>query len=287
MGALHLRFWGTRGLIPSPRKTTAVFGGNTTCMQVIDNKHLILVDSGYGIALFGEDLMRRFMIDKQEMELHIFYTHFHWDHILGLPFFHPIYIPSTRLHIYAPSSKEEIWKNLDILFDGSFSPFAGINSMPSQIMFHELSGPTTIGDVKITYIQVSHQIHGHGAKDSLAYAYRFNRGKESIVIACDHEAKPSKVNDNFIAFAKGASILVHDAQYTDQEDSQGLGHSTMTQALENARQIKAGRTLLTHHDPKRNDDELLALEASLKHSSLYHDLEFEFAREGVDYGPHK
>ncbi len=287
MGPLHLKFWGTRGLVPSPRKTTAVFGGNTTCIQVIDNKHLILVDSGYGIALLGEDLMRRFLVEKREMELHIFYTHFHWDHILGLPFFQPIYVPSTRLHIYAPTSKDEIWKNLDILFDGSFSPFSGINSMPSQILFHELTGSTSIGDLKITYTPVDHQIQGHELSESMAYAYRFARGKDSIVIACDHEAKPGKINDRFITFAKGASILVHDAQYTDQEDSQGLGHSTMSQALENGRRIKAGRTLLTHHDPKRNDDELLAIESKLKHNNLYHDLVFEFAREGVDYGPHK
>ncbi len=285
MGPLRVKFWGTRGIVSSPRKTTEIYGGNTSCIQVLHENYLIVVDTGYGVALLGESLMDRIVKAKEKLEIHIFFTHFHWDHILGLPFFHPIYFPSTNLHLYAPVPKHEIWKSLDILFDGSYSPFAGIDSMPSKIHFNELAGPFSIGDLSIRYMPLEHHIHGNERHESLAHAYRFDCGKYSLVIASDHEAKDTPVNDEFVKFASKTSLLVHDAQYTEADKAEGWGHSTVQQALQNALRIQPTRTLLTHHDPKRNDDEIEALDAEYKRKAEFKKLNFEFAREGETYDP--
>ena len=161
MDALQLKFFGSTGIFPSPRKTTSVFGGNTTCIQIVHKKHIIIVDTGYGVALLGETLLDRILKEKESLEIHVFFSHFHWDHILGLPFFQPIYFPSTTLHLYAPLPKKEIWKNLNLLFDGSYSPFSGIDSMPSKIEFHELKTAVTLDGLEVTFIPVEHHIHGN------------------------------------------------------------------------------------------------------------------------------
>lgn len=283
METLQLKFWGTRGIVPSPRKTTSEFGGNTTCIQILHKKHIVIVDTGHGVALLGETLIERILNEKESLEIHIFFSHFHWDHILGLPFFQPIYFPSTRLHLYAPMPKEKIWKNLDLLFDGSYSPFSGIDSMPSKITFHELKGPIKIDDLNVNFTPLEHHIHGSERSESYVCAYRFDYKTSSIVIASDHEAKKCDANDSFIKFARNASILVHDAQYTDQDVIVGWGHSTVTQALDNAKQIHPSMTLLTHHDPDRNDEEIFALDKDYKARPAYKGLKFEFAREGVLY----
>ena len=287
MGPLRVKFWGTRGLVPSPRKTTAIFGGNTTCIQVLHDNYLIIVDTGYGVALLGESLVEKIVKEKQKLEVHIFFSHFHWDHILGLPFFHPIYFPSTQLHLYAPATRDQTWKSLDILFDGSYSPFAGIDRMPSKILFHQLVGPITIGDMAISFAALEHHIHGNERQESQTYAYRFDCEKYSLVVASDHEAKEGAANDSFVKFAKNASILIHDAQYTEKDPFVGWGHSTVTQALNNARRIQSTLTLLTHHDPQRDDDEILALDAEYKKKPEFSGLNFEFAREGAIYDPSK
>ncbi len=283
MDTLRVKFWGTRGIIPSPRKNTIEFGGNTTCIQVVFEDKLIVVDMGHGAALFGETLEERILNKNESFEIHIFFTHFHWDHILGLPFFHPIYYPSTVLHIYAPVPVSEMWESLDVLFDGSYSPFAGIDSMPSKIHFHELKGTLALGNLIVDYIPLNHHIHGQELVASDVYSYRFKAGRSSLVLASDHDAHPSPLNDAFVEFAKGADILVHDAQYTEKDVLVGWGHSTVTQALDNARRIDSRLCLLTHHDPERDDADIHALDAEYKAKPEYKGLHFEFAREGVLY----
>jgi len=242
---------------------------------------IVIVDTGYGVALLGEFLQDRILKNKETFVVHIFFTHFHWDHVLGLPFFHPIYFPSTQIHLYAPYEEKVMEKSLDVLFDGSYSPFSGIGSMPSKIHFHHLKKPVSVGDLKVDFTQVNHDIMGIGKKQLSVYGYKFTASQRSIVIASDHEAdKDNALNKQFVKFAKNTNILVHDGQYTDKDFVAGWGHSTMTQALDNACRIKPGLTVLTHHHPHRNDDEILALEAQFKSQKEYKDLKFEFAREG-------
>ena len=133
MGSLRVKLWGTRGLISAPGQETAIYGGNTPCVQILHKNNLIIVDTGFGCCNLGEELMERIVVNREELNIHIIYTHFHWDHIQGLPFFMPIYFANTTLNIYSPVPKKVTHSNLDILFDGSYSPFDGLMAMPSEI----------------------------------------------------------------------------------------------------------------------------------------------------------
>lgn len=277
---MKIKFWGTRGLISSPKKETAIYGGNTSCIQIVYKNHLILIDTGFGVTNFGEVLMDRILKKNEELTIHIFFTHYHWDHIQGLPFFHPIYFPSTTLNLYSPLSSDLAMENLDVLFDGSYSPFAGINSMPSTMIFHELNKSITIGDLKVDHTPLDHGWH-----EAPTFAYKFQNSEESIVIASDHEARKSDINDRFIEFAHDCSLLVHDGQFSEKQylDKKGWGHSSVNQALDNALASKAQMTLLTHHLPDHSDSDLNLLYEKYNNDDKYRNLNFAFAKESFLY----
>lgn len=282
---ISIKFWGTRGLISAPSTEMAIFGGNTTCIQIIHDDMLILIDTGFGASQLGERLMKRILKDKESLQVHIFYTHFHWDHIQGLPFFHPIYFPSSTLHIYSPTPPEDMVDSLDVLFDGSYSPFSGIAKMPSKIHFKQLQGAFCLGNLMIDYVPVQ---HGNDSGTE-TYAYKItahkNGATETVVVVTDHEAMASPRNDEVVAFAKGCDLLIHDGQYTEAEykRKRGWGHSTMKQALANALRINPRKTLLTHHDPSHTDRMLLDAWHKLKAQKTFKALDFEFAREDHIY----
>lgn len=289
--SVRIKFWGTRGLFSSPRYETAKYGGNTTCIQVLYKNHLIIVDTGFGASNLGESLMERILQNQEKLQIHIFYTHFHWDHIQGLPFFHPIYFPTSTLNIYSPLKTSFTKENLDILFDGSYSPFAGIDSMPSSIDFHQLGdNGVNIDGLQIQSMQLDHcQSDDRPKKTCHTFAYRFIHAecKTKVIIATDHEARPSQTNDKLIEFSKDANLLIHDGQYTNAEyrHREGWGHSTISQALDNALAAKAQHTLLTHHDPRRDDSEIEGLYEQYEREKKYADLNFNFAKEGIVYNP--
>ena len=278
---LAIKFWGTRGLISSPRTDTAIFGGNTSCMQIIYKNKLIIIDTGFGVSNLGELLFEQ-ALRGVNLEIHIFFSHFHWDHVQGLPFFHPIYFPSTKLHLYSPLPKEQTFENLDILFDGSYSPFSGLNSMPSKIEIIQMQEKTIIDDLIVEFCELDH--HGDEQKndDNKSFSFKFSeKFGLNIVIASDHEARNSQLNDNFIEFSKNCDLLIHGAQFTESEylTRNGWGHSSFKQALDNSVKIAANKTIFTHHAPNRSDSEIQAIYREYKEKKEYKQLHFEFARE--------
>lgn len=279
---LSLKFWGTRGLISSPRNNTAIFGGNTTSIQILYKDMNIIVDTGFGVTNLGEKLLESNPGAKNPTEVHIFFTHFHWDHIQGLPFFAPIYFKNTTMHLYSPMPPDQIHENLDLLFDGSYSPFSGLRSMPSNIQLRQLTGPVDISGLKVSYQKVDHQ-------QTPTYAYKFHdvAADHSICIVTDHEARSSAINDEVVAFGKNCDTLVHDSQYNEPEykSKDGWGHSTVQQALLNASAMSARNCLLTHHDPARTDAELQTMQKDLRKDPRFKEISFEFAREEVVYLP--
>lgn len=292
MGSLRVKFWGTRGLYSSPRAETSIFGGNTPCLQILHKNHLILIDTGFGSTNLGDELMSRILDQQENLTIHIFYTHFHWDHVQGLPFFKPIYFKTTTINIYSPEPKAATLENLNILFDGSYSPFESLLTMPAAINIHSLDGTFELDGLKIEFAPVDHghdpkaiesgEPHAHGE----TYAYRLtNEDGQSVCLITDHEARLSKRNRALVKFAKDVDVLIHDGQYLDSEYPKhvGWGHSSANQALDNALKIGAKLTLLTHHDPSRNDKDLQGLHRSLMRIPKFRPLSFEFAREDVIY----
>ncbi len=282
---LGINFWGTRGLISSPSRERAMFGGNTPCIQILHHDHLILVDTGFGVSNLGEILLERILQNRETLEIYIFYTHFHWDHIQGLPFFQPIYFSKTKLHLFFPGPVDSMVANLDVLFDGSYSPFSGIKSMPSHIEFHSLSDPLLLHGLKIEYCPVDH-VTDKGVISSHAFAYKMTSPEDhTICIATDHEARDSALNNQLIDFCKDCNLLVHDAQFTQKEYKSKVnwGHSSIDQALSNASKMNAEQVLLTHHYPARSDREIQKIFKDMLKKKAFQHLDFEFAREGVDY----
>ena len=279
---LRVRFWGTRGMISSPRTTTEIYGGNTTCLQLLFGRHLIIIDAGFGISNLGEQLMARILGGGEALDIHIFLTHFHWDHIQGLPFFHPIYFPSSKLTLYSPQDNESSKENINPLFDGSYSPFSGIESMPSEVTFKQMVGTTEHAGLEFSYCLVDHgATAGTGGK---TYAFKIvDKSKgTSVVFAPDHEARIGRTNDKFVSFAKDCDLLIHNAQYTEEEyrSKRGWGNSSFQQAVDNCEIITPSKALLTHHDPLRDDRELVEMQRNLLAKSI---VNIEFAKEGIDY----
>ncbi len=281
-----IKFWGTRGQISSPRRETAKYGGSTTSMQVVGNDKLIAIDSGFGISNWGELLIEDILKHKKHLEIHILFTHFHWDHIQGLPFFHPIYFPQTKLYLHSPQPTDFMFDSLDILFDGSYSPFAGIKSMPSKIELVQMCDTLQLGSVSVDFQLLDHG-HDQGSKHSQCYAYRFTQKEHAarLTVATDHETSDSQVNRDFVDFAKGSDLLVHDGQYSrgEYQQHQGWGHSTPEHAVANAEAIGAKQLLITHHAPYRDDHEIDAKKKELRQQHRNLDLQIDFAEEGKTY----
>lgn len=286
MGSLRVKFWGTRGLHSSPRAETAIFGGNTPCVQILYRDHLILVDTGFGVTNLGDELMQRIIQNKESLKIHIIYTHFHWDHIQGLPFFKPIYFNTTEMTLYSPIPSKTMLQNLDILFDGSYSPFESLLTMQARIKLEQVNGPFEIDGLRIEYVKCDHGEDLENVDDDDTYAYKFTSPEgEKVCLVTDHEARQTKRNKELVDFCKGADVLIHDAQYTPEEylRHKGWGHSSAEMALDNAQKIGAGLTLLTHHDPSHDDQFIQRMHRELSAKKKVKGVAFEFAREEVLY----
>ncbi len=282
-----LKFWGTRGLISAPTAWNSVHGGNTSCIQILHEDQLIVIDTGFGATNLGELLMNRILGNKEKLTVHLFFTSFQWDHIQGLPFFHPIYFPSTTLHLYSPSPVPVLEESLDVLFDGSYSPFSGIRGMPSSVNFHQLKKTLRLGSLRVQHARVAGICHNmdlpnRPREDAWAYRMEDSISGQSLTIVTGHEAGEASLNDSVVKFAEGTDILVHDGQYSEElyASRQGWGHSTMAQAIANAERAGAGHLLLTHHDPRHRDADLQRFKEELSARSQ---VNFDFAREEVLY----
>ncbi len=241
--SLKVQFWGTRGWISTPSLQTALYGGNTSSLQVLHGDLLVGVDAGFGICNWGEQLAKRIVEKPEPLEIHVFLTRFHWDHIQGLSFFHPIYSPSTRLHLYAPYPKAYTREKLEILFTSPYSPFSGLDSMESHIEVEEISKEICIGDLRV---QVGEKSEANG----VAYRFFVPDGS-SLVVAAQSPSLPG--------FAAGTDLLILDAACTEAEEKAGYpgwGGGTYEQALSLAQASQAKRLICTRHGPYRTDKAL-------------------------------
>lgn len=250
-----VKFWGTRGSIPTPGLATTRYGGNTACVEVRSGADLLMLDCGTGAREMGLALSREFK--GRDLDLHIFISHTHWDHIQGFPFFAPAYTPGTRLTLYSSRGAD---KSLEKVFtgqmDSSYFPVA-LSDMMARLHFVELDGPAKIGAMKITHCYLNHP--------GLAIGLRIEIGNKSIVYLTDHECYTRLAGDNehnrkldreVTEFAAGADLYIREAQYTDEEylTKRGWGHSTFTDALESAHEAGVKQLALFHHEPMHDDD---------------------------------
>ena len=250
---LTLRFWGTRGSIPSPGPATAGYGGNTPCLEVEAEGRRFILDAGSGIRPLGTHLMET----TGSLDSVIFLTHFHWDHIQGFPFFGPLYRSDARLSVVGP-----VQENLDVrsLFAGQLGPIyfpVPFDTISAEMTFEHLNEGTWIADgVTVSAIRVRHP--------SFTVGYRIEAGGRSMCYIPDNElvggnhetAKGWRAR--LLQFCGDTDLLVHDAMFTDEEYRArvGWGHSTFQQALDLAAEAGVARLMFFHHAPERVDDEL-------------------------------
>ncbi len=264
---MEIIFWGTRGEISAPKSDQILFGVHTTCIEVRNGNDSLLFDAGFGIGRYSDSL------SNKTGAYHLFFTHFHWDHVQGIGYFIPIFLPATHLHFYSPWTVDRLKRQLNYYFDYSFGPFPSIDVLSSQIYYHSLNGSVDINGFTICYYPNNHE--------GSCYGYSISRQGKKIAIITDHETVEG---NSYKIWGNDYDAVIHDGQYTDEEYTnfhRGRGHSSFTQAIINGRNMGAGRVLITHHDPLRTDKELQAFESILRQK--HPDIDISIAREQVVY----
>jgi phosphoribosyl 1,2-cyclic phosphodiesterase/CheY-like chemotaxis protein len=274
--AMRVKFWGTRGSIPTPGPSTLRYGGNTACVEVRCGSSILMLDCGTGAREMGMALTRE--AHGKPVEVHILVGHTHWDHIQGFPFFMPAYGSGNRLTIYSLRGSD---KSLEKVFtgqmDGSYFPVR-VSDLAAQLQFVELEGPIQIGDARVTHFYLNHP--------GLAIAFRIEAAGKSLVYVSDHEPYWRMNGDNDLNrrlehdlddFARAADLYIREAQYTVEEypAKRGWGHSTWPDALDSAHRAGARRLALFHHDPQRDDDSLDRILEQSRQYMRVHNMEFQ------------
>lgn len=264
---MRVRFWGTRGSIAKPGPTTARYGGNTSCVELVSRSGTrIVVDCGTGGHDLGQQLIATY---GNKTRGHILISHSHWDHIQGIPFFAPLFSPGNEWDIYGPKGLAQgIQTTLAGQMEHTYFPIT-LAQFAATIRFHDLvEGAFSIDDIKITTRYLNHP--------ALTLGYRFEVDGASLVYCCDHEPysaalgsseAPIEGGDQRHAdFVRGADLVIHDAQYTAAEYPArvGWGHSSGEYAERICREAGVKRLALTHHDPLRADDAIDQIVAAAK-----------------------
>jgi phosphoribosyl 1,2-cyclic phosphodiesterase len=244
---MFIKFFGTRGSIPVSGTSTLQYGGNTTCIYVeTSTGEPIIVDAGSGIRELGA-----YLFQNKKSNLHLIFTHYHWDHIQGFPFFGPAYSANTSINMYGPENEIGVKKALSYQMHIPFFPTIKLTDLPARFIFQKVKNRFKIGKMIIQVIQNNHPNYTFGLK--------FIENNKSAVFLTDNELQaphPRTPYKKFVKFIKNANVLIHDAQYVDENymSKLGWGHSTYNQVMKLASDGAVKRVLFTHHDPSSSDD---------------------------------
>jgi phosphoribosyl 1,2-cyclic phosphodiesterase len=257
-----VRFWGTRGSIPTPGYATRRYGGNTSCVEIRNDETLLICDGGTGLRELGLDLIER--TRGGPLVAHMFFSHMHWDHIQGFPFFMPAYSDRNALHVYevAPGD-DRVQRLLHGQMRSEYFPVS-FSELGSRIVSKDLAeGGTAIEDVEVGCFEQKHP--------GKSFAYSFEKDGIKIVYATDneidltlqdpddvalHPERLRRVPDAFVKFCAGADLLIADGQYTDEDYPHrvGWGHARASTVVDLAVQANVKQCAIFHHDPMHTDD---------------------------------
>ena len=272
MSDAYLRFWGVRGSYTAPFKSHLGVGGNTSCVEIRVDDHILLCDAGTGIIPFGNEIISQ----TNTRELLILLTHYHWDHICGLPFFVPAFVPNWNISIFGPGqSKTDIEEFVSAQMQAPFFPvstenwLAKINYIAPPPNHHMDYGP-----ISFSYQNVHHpgttygyRIHVNGKQilyisdNECLYLDKSTKQKYKELSKEEQELYDRMNREEYLAELKlleGADILIHDAQYTpeDYKKKRSWGHSCYVDTVNTAIDAGVGELYLYHHDPNYDDEQI-------------------------------
>lgn len=247
-GDFLIRFWGVRGSIPCPGPNTLRYGGNTPCIEVRCGPHLLILDAGSGIRELGAALQTNG--SDRPIAADLFFTHTHYDHLIGLPFFRPAYDAGSSISVYAGHLAPEstIRQVLGTMMAPPLFPI-GLAALRGIRTYTDFRSGETLEPkpgVSVRTVALNHPDRACG--------YRIDYGGRSFCYLTDMEHGIPSFDEGVLDIARGADVMVYDATFTDEEFVAGWGHSTWREACRVAEAAGVGRAVLFHHDPKHDDD---------------------------------
>jgi phosphoribosyl 1,2-cyclic phosphodiesterase len=258
--ALTVRFWGVRGSIACPSPAYMGFGGNTSCVEVRAGEAIVILDAGTGIRPLGQLLKR-----EGAKQADILFSHTHWDHVNGFPFFAPAFEPDHSFRVFAGHLAEE---------GGIREAIAGhmhepmfpvpLDVMRARLAFRDFPAGETLDLGPGLRARTAPLNHPNGAT-----AYRIEHGGRSVCYVTDTEHVPGRPDERVLALIAGADLVIYDSTYTDEElpARVGWGHSTWQEGLRLVRRAGARRLVVFHHDPDHDDETMAAIELELTDQS--------------------
>jgi phosphoribosyl 1,2-cyclic phosphodiesterase len=250
---VRLKFWGVRGSTPTPQIENLKFGGNTACLEVRTAENdCVIFDAGSGIRALGQQLLQE--ANGTPLNLKVFLTHFHWDHIQGIPFFAPLYTPKNQITFLSGSTGKPLQETLEGQMAQPYFPI-DFSQVAAHRQFHQLEERKTIkvGNLTICPFPLNHPQGASG--------YRIECDGAVIVYATDFEHGNREYDNILCDYAQNADILICDTQYTPEEypSHKGWGHSTWENAVMLARDARAEHLMLFHHDPQHDDTMMMRI----------------------------
>lgn len=249
--SLSIKFWGTRGSIPCPGPDTVKYGGNTTCFEILCGSKRIIIDAGTGIRSLGKQIM---LEEKNLLDADLFFTHTHMDHIQGLPFFAPLYNANSDVRLHAGHLAGDKYDLHGII--GTMLMKDPVFPVPSSLIEKACS----FNDYKCgkefdldggILIKTGQLNHPNGA-----CGYRIEFEGKIIAVCTDTEHFEDRIDENVVALAQNADLMVYDAAYTEESypNFKGWGHSTWQEAIKVADAANVKQTFLFHHEPSHSDE---------------------------------
>lgn len=291
---MKVKFWGTRGSIAAPGPKTVKYGGNTTCIEVRGPEgELVIIDAGTGIRELGMELAR-----NMPLKCYLLVTHTHWDHINGLPFFVPLFVPGNRIVIYGPPDPITMSGVERVLSSQMAYPHFPVRvaELKSDIVYETVNEG---GELEIGTLKISATVMNHPA---LTFGFKIECQGKSFFFTGDHEpffniyapgdrdfeAYEEIVQErkkSLIDFISGVDVLIADSQYTPEEypSKVGWGHSTHEDSLALARAANVKSLYMTHHEITRTDDELDAIIEQIRNDNQNLGFEVHMAAEGLEF----